>query len=170
MHPLLAAALTGAAAPALAGEKTNWPNYREGDFVIADYTIASTETLPPRQDISRGTESLQTHRWRKADSNLWYRGEQRGRVDSPQRVDRSSQRDRRFADSLLEEAGFEPSQSRSEKSGRCAPHSFPSLGQLERHQSRTGTRGSNPSPSRAESGANLTSSTRDPRISLASEA
>ena len=69
VHPLLAAALTGAAAPALAGEKTNWPNYREGDFVIADYTIASTETLPPRQDISRGTESLQTHRWREADSN-----------------------------------------------------------------------------------------------------
>ena len=26
-----------------------------------------------------------TRSWRKADSNLWYRGEQRGRVDSPQR-------------------------------------------------------------------------------------
>ena len=73
VHPLLAAALTGAAAPALAGEKTNWPNYREGDFVIADYTIASTETLPPRQDISRGTESLQTHRWREVDSNSLFR-------------------------------------------------------------------------------------------------
>jgi len=46
VHPLLAAALTGAAAPALAGEKTNWPNYREGDFSIADYRLASSEILP----------------------------------------------------------------------------------------------------------------------------
>ena len=44
--PLLAAALTGAAAPALAGEKTNWPNYRESDFTITDYKFASGETLP----------------------------------------------------------------------------------------------------------------------------
>ena len=33
----LAAALIAIAAPALAAaENTNWPNYREGDFVIAD--------------------------------------------------------------------------------------------------------------------------------------
>src|SRR5215469_13061478 len=43
----LAAALIGIAAPALqAAENTNWPNYREGDFVIFDYTFASGETLP----------------------------------------------------------------------------------------------------------------------------
>jgi len=47
LRTLLAAALIGAAAPALAaGENTNWPNYREGDFVIADYRFASSETLP----------------------------------------------------------------------------------------------------------------------------
>ena len=45
LRTLLAAALIGAAAPALAaGENTNWPNYREGDFV--DYRFTSSETLP----------------------------------------------------------------------------------------------------------------------------
>ena len=47
LRTLLTAALIGAAASALAaGENTNWPNYREGDFVIADYRFASSETLP----------------------------------------------------------------------------------------------------------------------------
>jgi homoserine O-acetyltransferase/O-succinyltransferase len=47
LRTLLTAALIGAAASALAaGENTNWPNYQEGDFVIADYRFASSETLP----------------------------------------------------------------------------------------------------------------------------
>ena len=47
LRTLLTAALIGAAASALAaGENTNWPNYREGDFVIADYRFTSSETLP----------------------------------------------------------------------------------------------------------------------------
>jgi homoserine O-acetyltransferase/O-succinyltransferase len=42
-----AAALIAIAAPALAAaENIDWPNYREGDFVIADYKFASGETLP----------------------------------------------------------------------------------------------------------------------------
>jgi homoserine O-acetyltransferase len=40
------AALIAVAAPALAAaDNTNWPNYREGDFVIADYRFASGETI-----------------------------------------------------------------------------------------------------------------------------
>src|SRR3984893_13349517 len=41
------AALVSVAAPALAEpENTNWPNYQEGDFIIANYKFTSGETLP----------------------------------------------------------------------------------------------------------------------------
>jgi homoserine O-acetyltransferase/O-succinyltransferase len=40
-----AAALLVIAAPALA-ENTNWPNYREGDFIIKDYKFAGGQSLP----------------------------------------------------------------------------------------------------------------------------
>src|SRR3954453_14438333 len=43
----IAAVVFGVGAPALADpENTAWPNYREGDFTIADYKFASGETLP----------------------------------------------------------------------------------------------------------------------------
>ena len=42
---LLAAALAMLAAPAFTAE-TNWPNYREGDFVIKNYSFKSGESLP----------------------------------------------------------------------------------------------------------------------------
>lgn len=43
----LAAAAVMSAAPALAQtQNTDWPNYREDDFVIPDYKFASGETLP----------------------------------------------------------------------------------------------------------------------------
>ena len=43
----IAAAFIGIAASALAApENANWPNYQEGDFVIADYKFASGESLP----------------------------------------------------------------------------------------------------------------------------
>ena len=46
LRTVLAAALIAAAVPALAAaDNTNWPNYREGDFVIADYRFTSGETL-----------------------------------------------------------------------------------------------------------------------------
>src|SRR5437762_3220088 len=46
LRTALAAALIATAVPALAAaDNTNWPNYREGDFVIADYRFTSGETL-----------------------------------------------------------------------------------------------------------------------------
>jgi homoserine O-acetyltransferase/O-succinyltransferase len=45
IHAVIAAALIGMAAPAFAQE-TSWPNFREGDFTIADYRFNSGETLP----------------------------------------------------------------------------------------------------------------------------
>jgi homoserine O-acetyltransferase len=46
LRTALGAALIAVAAPALAAaDNTNWPNYREGDFVIADYKFASGETI-----------------------------------------------------------------------------------------------------------------------------
>jgi homoserine O-acetyltransferase/O-succinyltransferase len=46
LRTALGAALIAVAAPALAAaDNTNWPNYREGDFVIADYRFASGETM-----------------------------------------------------------------------------------------------------------------------------
>jgi homoserine O-acetyltransferase len=50
IRALLAAVLIGMAMPAFAQEggkvDTNWPGYREGDYVIKDYKFASGETLP----------------------------------------------------------------------------------------------------------------------------
>jgi homoserine O-acetyltransferase/O-succinyltransferase len=47
LRAVIAAAVIGVGAPALADpENTNWPNYREGDFIITDYKFASGETLP----------------------------------------------------------------------------------------------------------------------------
>jgi homoserine O-acetyltransferase len=46
LRTALAAALIATPVPALAAaDNTNWPNYREGDFVIADYRFTSGETL-----------------------------------------------------------------------------------------------------------------------------
>ena len=46
IRAVLAAALIGIAAPALAEpDKPNWLNYQEGDFIIRDYKFASGETL-----------------------------------------------------------------------------------------------------------------------------
>ena len=47
IRAVLAAALVGIAGSALAApQEANWPNYREGDFIIKDYKFASGETLP----------------------------------------------------------------------------------------------------------------------------
>jgi homoserine O-acetyltransferase/O-succinyltransferase len=47
IRAVLAAALVSIAGSALAApQEANWPNYREGDFVIKDYKFASGETLP----------------------------------------------------------------------------------------------------------------------------
>jgi homoserine O-acetyltransferase len=47
MPAAIAVALATFAAPALAdAQNTNWPNYSEHDFVIADYKFADGETLP----------------------------------------------------------------------------------------------------------------------------
>ncbi|HMD63109.1 MAG TPA: alpha/beta fold hydrolase [Stellaceae bacterium] len=47
IRAVVAAALIGIAASALAEpDNTNWANYQEGDFIIADYTFASGQTLP----------------------------------------------------------------------------------------------------------------------------
>jgi homoserine O-acetyltransferase len=46
LRSLFAAALLAVAAPAVAADNTNWPNYREDDFVIRDYVFKSGETLP----------------------------------------------------------------------------------------------------------------------------
>ena len=46
LRTALGAALIAVAAPALAAaDNTNWPNYREGDFVIVDYRFTSGEML-----------------------------------------------------------------------------------------------------------------------------
>ncbi len=45
IRAVVAAALIGMSAPAFAQE-TSWPNFREGDFTIADYRFNSGETLP----------------------------------------------------------------------------------------------------------------------------
>ena len=47
IRAVLAAALVSVAGSALAApQEANWPNYREGDFIIKDYKFASDETLP----------------------------------------------------------------------------------------------------------------------------
>ena len=47
LRSAIAAVVFAVGAPALADpENTAWPNYREGDFTIADYKFASGETLP----------------------------------------------------------------------------------------------------------------------------
>ena len=47
LRAIIAAALIGISATALAEpENTRWPNYKEGDFTIADYKFANGQTLP----------------------------------------------------------------------------------------------------------------------------
>jgi hypothetical protein len=47
------------------------------------FTDISRNSDSRRRDPRRKSGSHLTPCWRKADSNLWYRGEQRGHVDSP---------------------------------------------------------------------------------------
>ena len=47
IRAVVGAALVSIAASALAErENTNWPNYKEGDFIIGDYKFANGQTLP----------------------------------------------------------------------------------------------------------------------------
>ncbi|HEY1798539.1 MAG TPA: alpha/beta fold hydrolase [Stellaceae bacterium] len=46
LRALIVAALIGLAAPAIAADpKTDWPNYQQGDYTIANYKFASGETM-----------------------------------------------------------------------------------------------------------------------------
>jgi homoserine O-acetyltransferase len=46
IRALVAAAITSTASALAQTPNTNWPNYREDNFIITDYKFATGETLP----------------------------------------------------------------------------------------------------------------------------